>query len=302
MSTYFNKRKDSDKMNFTNSKSLYERAMQTIPGGVNSPVRACKSVGADPLFIERADGCLIYDADGNCTHYRDSEGCEYWYEYDEKGNPTYGRNSEGCEYWYEYDEKGNRTHFRNSEGYEWGTPRKEKGVERPRLYVHDTNGGIKGSFRAATPHEILLVVDSLGTRIESQPGRKQLVKSSKKTAKRYKKSGVKVKAGMGVGGLLASGAAVTVAGVGVGLATMGPILGGASAGAGAGIAVGGLLLLGPALAVGGVVRGVNNSKVNNQIELRQTVLPLEIPAGDAFALDVFLDISHLNLRIMLKNQ
>ncbi|MBT8365681.1 MAG: aminotransferase class III-fold pyridoxal phosphate-dependent enzyme, partial [Deltaproteobacteria bacterium] len=52
-------------MNFTNSKSLFERAMQTIPGGVNSPVRACKSVGADPLFIERADGCLIFDADGN---------------------------------------------------------------------------------------------------------------------------------------------------------------------------------------------------------------------------------------------
>jgi glutamate-1-semialdehyde 2,1-aminomutase len=52
-------------MNFTNSQSLYERAMKFIPGGVNSPVRACKSVGADPLFIDRADGCLIYDADGN---------------------------------------------------------------------------------------------------------------------------------------------------------------------------------------------------------------------------------------------
>lgn len=52
-------------MNFTNSQSLYERALKIIPGGVNSPVRACKSVGADPLFIDRADGCLIYDADGN---------------------------------------------------------------------------------------------------------------------------------------------------------------------------------------------------------------------------------------------
>ena len=52
-------------MNFNKSQSLYERAQQIIPGGVNSPVRACKSVGADPLFIERADGCLIYDADGN---------------------------------------------------------------------------------------------------------------------------------------------------------------------------------------------------------------------------------------------
>ena len=52
-------------MNFSNSQSLYSRAMQIIPGGVNSPVRACKSVGADPLFIDRADGCFIYDADGN---------------------------------------------------------------------------------------------------------------------------------------------------------------------------------------------------------------------------------------------
>jgi len=52
-------------MNYSKSQSLYERALQIIPGGVNSPVRACKSVGADPLFIDRADGCLIYDADGN---------------------------------------------------------------------------------------------------------------------------------------------------------------------------------------------------------------------------------------------
>ena len=52
-------------MNFSKSQALYERALQIIPGGVNSPVRACKSVGADPLFIDRADGCLIYDADGN---------------------------------------------------------------------------------------------------------------------------------------------------------------------------------------------------------------------------------------------
>ena len=52
-------------MNFAKSQSLYERAASIIPGGVNSPVRACKSVGADPLFIERGEGCFIYDADGN---------------------------------------------------------------------------------------------------------------------------------------------------------------------------------------------------------------------------------------------
>jgi glutamate-1-semialdehyde 2,1-aminomutase len=52
-------------MEFKKSQTLFERALKIIPGGVNSPVRACKSVGADPLFIDRADGCLIYDADGN---------------------------------------------------------------------------------------------------------------------------------------------------------------------------------------------------------------------------------------------
>ncbi len=47
------------------SDYLFKQALKNIPGGVNSPVRACKSVGADPLFIESADGCTIYDADGN---------------------------------------------------------------------------------------------------------------------------------------------------------------------------------------------------------------------------------------------
>ncbi|MBR9982639.1 MAG: glutamate-1-semialdehyde 2,1-aminomutase, partial [Desulfatitalea sp.] len=47
------------------SRRLFEEAVQLIPGGVNSPVRACRSVGTQPLFISRADGCHIYDADGN---------------------------------------------------------------------------------------------------------------------------------------------------------------------------------------------------------------------------------------------
>ena len=52
-------------MNFTKSQQLYQQALNLIPGGVNSPVRACKSVGAAPLFIDRADGSHIFDADGN---------------------------------------------------------------------------------------------------------------------------------------------------------------------------------------------------------------------------------------------
>jgi len=47
------------------SKKLYEEALNYFPGGVNSPVRAFKSVGGNPLFIESGDGCHIWDADGN---------------------------------------------------------------------------------------------------------------------------------------------------------------------------------------------------------------------------------------------
>src|SRR5262245_3162828 len=52
-------------LNRQRSNSLYERAVQVIPGGVNSPVRAFKSVGGQPLFIERAAGARVVDADGN---------------------------------------------------------------------------------------------------------------------------------------------------------------------------------------------------------------------------------------------
>ena len=52
-------------MNKERSTALYKRAQELIPGGVNSPVRACRSVGTDPLFISRADGCRLFDADGN---------------------------------------------------------------------------------------------------------------------------------------------------------------------------------------------------------------------------------------------
>ena len=48
----------------TQSKQLFERAQQSIPGGVNSPVRAFKSVGGTPLFMKSAKGAYMYDADG----------------------------------------------------------------------------------------------------------------------------------------------------------------------------------------------------------------------------------------------
>ncbi len=52
-------------MAIDNSKSLFEKANKFIPGGVNSPVRAFKAVGGDPLFIKSAKGAYLYDEDGN---------------------------------------------------------------------------------------------------------------------------------------------------------------------------------------------------------------------------------------------
>lgn len=47
------------------SEQLFSRAQRSIPGGVNSPVRAFKSVGGTPVFMQKAKGAYLYDADGN---------------------------------------------------------------------------------------------------------------------------------------------------------------------------------------------------------------------------------------------
>jgi len=52
-------------MSIEKSQALFERAQKSIPGGVNSPVRAFKSVGGTPVFIKSAKGAYLYDADGN---------------------------------------------------------------------------------------------------------------------------------------------------------------------------------------------------------------------------------------------
>ena len=52
-------------MNINNSIELFSRAQESIPGGVNSPVRAFKSVGGTPLFIKKAKGAYLFDADDN---------------------------------------------------------------------------------------------------------------------------------------------------------------------------------------------------------------------------------------------
>lgn len=49
----------------TNSQKLFERAKKVIPGGVNSPARSCKSVESEPVFMRKANGCIISDVDHN---------------------------------------------------------------------------------------------------------------------------------------------------------------------------------------------------------------------------------------------
>ena len=57
------------------SEELFDRAVKVIPGGVNSPVRAYGAIGIVPRFIDRADGCHIYDVDGKeYVDYIDSWG------------------------------------------------------------------------------------------------------------------------------------------------------------------------------------------------------------------------------------
>jgi len=56
-------------MNITKSQSLFQEALTLLPGGVDSPVRAFRAVGGQPLFIERGEGPYLFDVDGN--HYID---------------------------------------------------------------------------------------------------------------------------------------------------------------------------------------------------------------------------------------
>src|SRR5678809_796805 len=56
-------------MDLSKSQALFSRAQQSIPGGVNSPVRAFKSVGGTPIFLKNAKGAYLYDVD--CNRYID---------------------------------------------------------------------------------------------------------------------------------------------------------------------------------------------------------------------------------------
>ncbi len=154
-----------------------------------------------------------------------------------------------------------------------------KNVDWDEYLIHVQNLGVD-----ALEVTSITVVDSVGTRVESRDSRKELVKGSKKTTKRYKGEGLKIKAGAGAGTLVAAGA-VTAAATAAGIAAAGVYSGSAGV-----IATGGLIIV-PVLAAGGVLRGLNNSKVNKQIESRQTLLPVVLQNKDEYSLDIFFPLA-----------
>lgn len=137
----------------------------------------------------------------------------------------------------------------------------------------------------------IAVLDSVGTWLPAGADRKDLVKNSRSTVRRYRDSGLKVKAGAGGAGLIAAGVATTL---GVGAAYTAATAYGAALGGTAGgvTAVGaGLLLAGPAVLAVGVVRAVNNSKVNQRILSLRTPLPLTLAAGSEARVVVFFPLA-----------
>jgi len=146
------------------------------------------------------------------------------------------------------------------------------------------------------------VTDSSGHASDALGNRKPLVKASKQTAKRYRKSGIKVMAGQGSATLLATGVGAGVAGYGVAMGSAaGTLMGGTAAGGGAAGAVAGGLILGAPVLVGyGIVRAVNNSKVNNRLESRATHLPNSMQAGADAQLDMFFPLSPSPQRVAIR--
>jgi len=139
--------------------------------------------------------------------------------------------------------------------------------------------------RGAGPLRITgaVLVDSLGVELVPGEDRARLVKASKKTVARYRHSGLKVKAGMGGAGLVATGVGAGLGAGGIAASGAGMLAGPAGAAA--------FLLVAPGFGVAGIVRAVNNSKVNGEIGRRHTVLPASAAPGQSLALDLFFPLA-----------
>ena len=151
---------------------------------------------------------------------------------------------------------------------------------------------------SASPIQVtgVTLFDSQDQANATSHSRTALVDASRKNARRYKDSGLRVAAGRGRGlALVAGGAATTTLGVGAAYASL---LGGAGSGAAA--AASGLILAGPVFVTMAIVRGVRKGAVTDRIKQRSTVFPLALNAGQSLPLDVFFPLSPAPRRIEIQ--
>jgi len=137
------------------------------------------------------------------------------------------------------------------------------------------------------------VVDSLGARIEPLQSRRELVRATREVIGRYEDDGLEVRAGFSGATLIGT----SVAGAGT-LSALGSSLALGSTAAGVGFLA--VFAAVPVLATGGVVRSVNRSRVNEEIERRQTVLPISLSAGEERLLHVFFPLAPSPRRILVE--
>ena len=137
----------------------------------------------------------------------------------------------------------------------------------------------------------VIIVDSLGTRLASNSDRKQLVKESKETIKRYEDSNIEVKSGIGIGTVLAvTGASIVGAGALATAAAPAALMTGGAVIVGA-AAIGAIVVLVPSVIGIGTVRYINRKKVSKEIEKRHTVEPVIIKSHENLILDMFFPLA-----------
>jgi hypothetical protein len=131
------------------------------------------------------------------------------------------------------------------------------------------------------------LIDFLNTAVFPQENRSDLKSESKKVVRRFKKAGIKIKYGTNSKVLLNSFAGVTIV-AGASISAAGPVA--LVSATGTGIAAAAIVAT-PLMAIGGIMRMVNNSKVNNEIQKRKSTLPLDVPAMNQQIVDLFFPVS-----------
>jgi hypothetical protein len=130
------------------------------------------------------------------------------------------------------------------------------------------------------------VYDSLGTRLESSANLDNLISASRKTTRRYKSEGLKVKAGAGGEGLMAAGTVALYGGEALAIA----VLAGSASASAAGVALGAVVLA-PVLIVGGMVQSTNKDRVAREMVNRYTPLPIDVSPSELQSLTIFFPLA-----------